>query len=210
MKKLIFLFFAFISLSASAQYVINRPIANKIVYGSNPVFVQSAKIMFTADGDFRTETNWNTIDQNITNASLTNSAGTLTAWKITVPSSNDWDIDGYPSNVGSGDFSVMALSKVVYNYGSGTSKTITFSSLNAAKVYKLRIAALYYDDPTGDDKTNITVNGVTKQLLMAVANTPYIVEFDGLTGTTISFTVSGAGSAIYPMISAAILEEYTP
>lgn len=179
--------------------------------GGTPVFVQSAKVMFTADGAFRTDTNWNTIDQNTTNGALVNQLGASIGWKITVPSSDDWDIDANASNSGFGDFTSVALERAVYTVGSGTSKTITYSSLDTTKSYKVRVASLQgYDDPAGDNKADVTVNGVAKQLLNALGFTPYEQDFDLITGvSSLSVTVGTAAGATYALFCAIILEEYS-
>jgi len=180
------------------------------VSAGGTTLLQTVKIMFTADGAFRTDTNWNTIDQSFSNIQLSNFTGALTNFYISV-SGDDWDVDSYPGNVASpdGDFSVTALAGVVYTYNGGRTKTITITGLNAAKYYEPKVGVLYYDDPAGENKTNVTINGVTKQLLLSTANVPYIQLFDKITGvTTLTMVVDCAPGAIYAIISALILREY--
>ena len=178
--------------------------------GGGTTLLQTVKIMFTADGAFRTDTNWNTIDQSFVNTQLSNFDGFLTNFYISI-SGDDWDIDGYPGNVAdpAGDFSLVSLAGVVYTYNGGRTKTITITGLNAAKYYEPKVGVLYYDDPAGENKTNVTINGVTKQLLLSTANVPYIQLFDKITGvTTLTMVVDCAPGAIYAIISGLILREY--
>lgn len=177
--------------------------------GVSPVFVQSAKVMFTADGAFRTDTNWNTIDQNTTNGALVNNSGASIGWKITVPASPDWDIDASSSSPAYGDFSAVSLDRTVYTYNPGDVKVITFSSIDALKSYKVRIAS-YIGYQEDIQKTLVTVNGVTKLLANDVANTPFYQEFDLVSGSaSLAVSITTQSGSTYASFCAIILEEYT-
>lgn len=177
--------------------------------GGTPVFVQSAKVMFIADGSFRTDTNWNTVDQNTTNGALVNNSGASIGWEITVPATPDWDIDPNVTNSGNADFSAMALRNGVYTYVSGQTKTITFSSLDSSKLYKVKIASLVgYDDTTM--RTMVTVSGVTKALENNTANTIYQQDFDvAASSSSVVISVSPDTGETYGFFCAIILEEYS-
>lgn len=177
--------------------------------GGTPVFVQSAKVMFTANGQFRSDTNWNTIDESATNIALSNNTGIVNGWEISV-SGNDWDIDDAVSNSGLGDFSSIALQRLVYTFNTGAVKIISFTSLDSTKKYKLRFAGLAgYDDPTGDATNRITVNGVTKDLALPLGFTGYEVSFDVTGLSTMTATLSPLPGNTYAAVCAAILEEYS-
>jgi hypothetical protein len=176
---------------------------------TEPPTTLMAKIMFNADGQTRTDTNWNTVAQISTDAALIDQNGDSLPWTMTIPSLDDWDIDPVASNSGSADFSAVSLERVVYTLAPGTSKIVTIDNLNASKVYKIQVAALTgYDDPAGDNKTNVIINGVSKELSMALGFTPYVVTFEDLTGSTsIDIEITTATGATYAMASAMIIEE---
>lgn len=203
-------------------YDIDPPIVSEVIMDADKTltfeatpasheFIQSSKIMFTSDGQYREDTNWNTVDQGVTNGDLINNTGQNIAWKISVPAMDDWDIDPEVSNPGFGDFTSVSLSRVVYTYVSGDNKIITLSSLDNTKSYKVRIGALTgYDDPNGDMKTNVTINGVTKVLENALGFTLYEVVFENISGVNnIVIDISNAPGGTYATICAMILEEYT-
>lgn len=177
--------------------------------GGTPVFVQSAKVMFTADGAFRTDTNWNTYDQNTADGALVNQLGVALTWKITIPAIPDWDIDPNVTNSGNADFSAVALQNGVYTYASGQTKPITFSSLDSSKLYKVKIASLVgYDDSSM--RTMVTVSGTTKALENSSANTIYEQTFDVVSSSSsVIISISPDTGHTYGFFCAAILEEYT-
>jgi len=184
----------------------------KIKYeGAVSTLLQSAKMMFTSDGAFRTETNWNTLDQNATtNTSLVNFIGVTTNWLVSI-SGPDWDIgDIQPTAPAFGDFSAVSLQQLVYTYQSGNVKTIAFTGLDSTKRYKLRFAAMdAYDDPAGDTTAVITVAGATKKLMIPIAFQTQEIYFDITGSTTATATITHDTGKQYAGLCAAILEEYS-
>lgn len=200
-------------------YDIDPPIVAEVVMDANktltfeatampPGFIQSSKIMFTSDGQYREDVNWNTIEQGVTNSALINNSGVSIPWTITIPSTPDWDIDAQATNSGYEEFTPISLERAVYTYGVGDVKVITLNGLDSTKVYKLTVASLIgYDEDI--QHTLVTVDSITKELANNVGLTPFHQEFDFSLVSSMNISVTTKAGSSYASISAMILEEYT-
>lgn len=178
--------------------------------GGEPVLLRTIKIKLDKEGFTNTLAEWNWWDEDPLLDLLT-STGAATAIKL-VGSGGTWDRENTTDLVLSdANFPEGVFKSIVYTSGGpSVPKLFTVTGLDDTKTYVFRFAAGYlYSDPT--DSTDVTVEGVTQLLGVTLGNTLYAIEFTDVTSTggEVSFSIQPSVGAVYGLIDAMIIEEYS-
>lgn len=156
MKRLIFIILAFISLTAHSQYVIQRPIPNRVVYPA--ITNQWVNIKFDPTTVRESIPNWNWFLENASpKTGLLDETGVNSGYSIEKVSGSNWLYEQQTPSGTDADFPLLVKKHMVYTDPS-QSKTLRIGGLDNSKTYTL-IFATFFSAGGNENRSEIVING---------------------------------------------------